>query len=304
MTKYCACHEKWHCNSSCGHKRPKLAVTSDQNLRSQATPRPELTRRERMTHSQSSQHKAKDTMMMKKKKKMMMIMIMMIIIMMMIMMMVLITIVIMMTMELYKGYMLTNVVRCNKKHSVTQCSFKYSTLEVIRNSSSTGCQLKHPWLRQSMVIIMSNFWLLLDEYQDSSGRTLLSIRIFRWGINLRVRMYSIHLHIHKFPFFISMDMQPAPTSKLFLSLQFSTDIHILYYSYKIFWICLERLSQPSAIDNDKQSLLLTFYKQVPNALGEVDDCHFWVPKTVLNTNTACSQSQTIVEKEWKRDEMK
>ena len=40
MTKYCACHEKWHCNSSCGHKRPKLAVTSDQNLRSQATPRP------------------------------------------------------------------------------------------------------------------------------------------------------------------------------------------------------------------------------------------------------------------------
>ena len=24
-----ACQEKWHCNSSCGHKRPKLAVTSD-----------------------------------------------------------------------------------------------------------------------------------------------------------------------------------------------------------------------------------------------------------------------------------
>ena len=35
-----ACQEKWHRNSSCGHKRPKIAVTSDQNLRSQATPRP------------------------------------------------------------------------------------------------------------------------------------------------------------------------------------------------------------------------------------------------------------------------
>ena len=37
MTKYCACREKWHRNSSCGHKRPKIAVTSDQKLRSQAT---------------------------------------------------------------------------------------------------------------------------------------------------------------------------------------------------------------------------------------------------------------------------
>ena len=40
MTEYCACHEKWHRNSWCGHKRPQIAVTSDQKLRSQATPRP------------------------------------------------------------------------------------------------------------------------------------------------------------------------------------------------------------------------------------------------------------------------